>query len=332
MSIKFYTSLHYSQFCKRAAARQYVVPGGVDVIPDGTIVNAHERGFGVFDADGRFVAASAQMRGRRHQFVPSVPEKVPYLDMDVVYFGNVYPHFGHFLLEHMNRAWGVLRDEMRELPIVLVNNQNINPVPKYTYDLLDCLGIARDNIIILNETARFRNVYIPHQAFNIPFYWTDDFVKAYEYEIDGITCYQDDFNQAIIAMNNEVIQNRDNGTNYIYFILGIGELKNKVSPQGREVLTRLYNSISSLNNSKFILVDIYASFKNIQIEPWYQSTIDNSCGIWLGPEVGSQVAINITNLTMDDRKLNFEDMAFAVDSGKHVTIKHIVDMEVIHEE
>ena len=159
-----------------------------------------------------------------------------------------------------------------------------------------------------------------------------DFVKAYEYEIDGITCYQDDFNQAIIAMNNEVIQNRDNGTNYIYFILGIGELKNKVSPQGREVLTRLYNSISSLNNSKFILVDIYASFKNIQIEPWYQSTIDNSCGIWLGPEVGSQVAINITNLTMDDRKLNFEDMAFAVDSGKHVTIKHIVDMEVIHEE
>ena len=43
MSIKFYTSLHYSQFCKRAAARQYVVPGGVDVIPDGTIVNAHER-------------------------------------------------------------------------------------------------------------------------------------------------------------------------------------------------------------------------------------------------------------------------------------------------
>ena len=164
MSIKFYTSLHYSQFCKRAAARRYVVPGGFDVIPDGTIVSAHERGFGVFDADGRFVAASAQMRGRRHQFVPSVPEKVPYLDMDVVYFGNVYPHFGHFLLEHMNRAWGVLRDEMRELPIVLVNNQNINPVPKYIYDLLDCLGIARDNIIILNETARFRNVYIPHQA------------------------------------------------------------------------------------------------------------------------------------------------------------------------
>lgn len=189
MSIKFYTSLHYSQFCKRAAARQYVVPGGVDVIPDGTIVNAHERGFGVFDSDGRFVAASAQMRGRRHQFVPSVPEKVPYLDMDVVYFGNVYPHFGHFLLEHMNRAWCVLRDEMRELPIVLVNNQNINPVPKYIYDLLDCLGIARDNIIILNETARFRNVYIPHQAFNIPFYWTDDFVKAYEYMASRTTGY-----------------------------------------------------------------------------------------------------------------------------------------------
>lgn len=72
---------------------------------------------------------------------------------------------------------------------------------------------------------------------------------------------------------------------------------------------------------------MYASYKNVQVEPWYQSKIDNSNGIWLGTDAGSQMAISITDLTMDDRKLNFKDMAFTVDGGKRKVIRHVVDPE-----
>ena len=158
-----------------------------------------------------------------------------------------------------------------------------------------------------------------------------DFVKAFDKPIEGVVAYRDNFDDAIIQMNNEVVQNRDNGTNYIYFILGIGELKNMVSKEAREVLNHLFSAIETYPNSKFIFIDLYASLKNVQIEPWYKGTIDNSCGIWLGAEAGSQMAINITNLSLEDRSLNYEDMGFVVDGGKGVPIKHMIDEEVLDE-
>lgn len=180
--MKFYAPNSYKRQCMARAHAQRKISVKTDCVSGGTIVNAHEHGFGVFDGNGKFVAASRQMRGHNCQFIPrDIPNNVPYVDADVIYFGNVYPHFGHFLLEHMNRAYGLLQDGMRNLPIVLVNNQNVNPVPKYIYDLLDALGVSRDKIIILNETTKFRNVYIPHQSFNIPLYYADEFSKPFEY-------------------------------------------------------------------------------------------------------------------------------------------------------
>ena len=183
MLVKFYAPNSYKRKCMARARVQHKINVNIDCIPGGTIVNSYEHGFGVFDGNGNFIDASRQMRGKNCQFIPKfVPdEKTPFVDADVIYFGNVYPHFGHFLLEHMNRAYGLLADGMRDLSIVLVNNQNINPVPKYIYDLLDALGVSRDRIIILNETKKFRKVYIPHQSFNIPFYYADEFSKPFEY-------------------------------------------------------------------------------------------------------------------------------------------------------
>ncbi len=158
-----------------------------------------------------------------------------------------------------------------------------------------------------------------------------DFVKAYGSSVEGVTAYRDNFDRAIIEINNEVIRSKDNGTNYIYIILGIGEIKNKVSKEAREVLDRLLAAISGYLNSKFIFIDLYASIKNVQIEPWYQGTIDNSQGIWLGPEIGSQMAINATNLTLEHRKLNYIDMAFLVENGKATPIKHMIDAEDLDE-
>ena len=79
----------------------------------------------------------------------------------------------------MNRAYVALDKKYQKMKYVLINNKDVNPVPNYMFELLELLGIKRKNIIILNETMRFRNVFVPVQGFNIPVYSSKAFGDMY---------------------------------------------------------------------------------------------------------------------------------------------------------
>ena len=64
-------------------------------------------------------------------------------------------------------------------------------------------------------------------------------------------------------------------------------------------------------------MDSYGSIKNLQLEDWYQQFGHNDSGIWIGPGIGSQMLIRVNSLSYDDKKLDFVDMAFAVDDGNY---------------
>jgi hypothetical protein len=153
----------------------------VESIRDGIIaVDKRSSGYGAYRENGRFVRSSLQMRGKNGQFAPKVSAyaHVPFINSDVLYFGNVYPEFGHFLLEHMNRAWGL--DAANCGRVVLVNNKSVGNVPEYMYELIELAGVKRENVIILNETTRFKSVAVPEQGFNIPVYSSDEFVSVFD--------------------------------------------------------------------------------------------------------------------------------------------------------
>lgn len=101
MSIKIYSSSAYKRFFRRRTAGQKIIPSKIDVVDNATIVVQGRAGFGVYDAAGRFVNSSRQIRGNNNQVVHShihIDEATPFIDETVVFFGNVYPQFGHFLL------------------------------------------------------------------------------------------------------------------------------------------------------------------------------------------------------------------------------------------
>jgi hypothetical protein len=112
-------------------------------------------------------------------------------------------------------------------------------------------------------------------------------------------------------------------------ILGAGQIKNKLSDVGKQILSNLFMAIANIQKSIFIIADNYSSLKNLQIEQWYQTQVDNTNGIWLGPNVSSQMAIAVSDLTMDDRRIAFPTMAFAILKGKHTIVKCVIDT---HEE
>ena len=181
MSVKVYASDSYKKYFNKRIKNQHIVSGlEIDDIARGIIaVDARDHGFGVFDSNKQFVKSSVQIRKNKGQYIPKLPQDIPYVDEEVLYFGNVYPQFGHFLLEHMNRGWGVLRPEFKHCKVVLINNKQLDSVPEYMFELIRILGVKRENVIVLDKTMQFKRVIIPHQGFNIPIMSSVEFGETY---------------------------------------------------------------------------------------------------------------------------------------------------------
>lgn len=200
MSYELYAPSSYKRYFKRNIKKQFIRPVSIHEIPNGIIVNEKIHGFGVFDQDKKFVSASSQKRNKDGQFIPKINKitEIPFVNEDVIYFGNVYPAFGHFLLEHMNRAWGVLNKKYKDAKVLLVNNRGC-AVPEYMYTLIELLGVSRENIIILDSTKQFRTVIIPDQAFNIPIYTSDEFKSAFDRIIQNVESPKETYEKIYVS-------------------------------------------------------------------------------------------------------------------------------------
>ena len=176
-----FSDTSFKKYFEKSVSHQYMRNVHINKYPNGIIVNEKLRGFGVFDEHFNFVKSSAQVRKNNGNFYPKFNhDNISCIDADAVFIGNVYAQFGHFLLEHMNRAYAALDKKYKNMKYVLINNKSVDSVPEYMFVLLELLGIKRKNIIILEKTTRFRNVYVPDQGFNLPVYSSKEFGKTFD--------------------------------------------------------------------------------------------------------------------------------------------------------
>ena len=152
-----------------------------------------------------------------------------------------------------------------------------------------------------------------------------DFLDAFEGDFEGIKVIKDNYDNEFALINNEIANENNSELQNFYLILGMSEYKNKMSQTGQQIVNNLFMASSTFKKSYFIFADDYANYKSLQLESWYQSQVDSSNGIWLGNEVGSQMSININNLSIEDKKTDFPFMAFVVDKGEHTIIKYVVN-------
>jgi len=150
-----------------------------------------------------------------------------------------------------------------------------------------------------------------------------DFTKMYEKEIDGVKVFNNNFDNIIYALKNEITT--QSSTTNIYIIVGIGQIEQKLSPDSATLFNELMTNIDKYSNKYFVFVDSYISYRNIQLKPWYNAQVTGTNGIWVGEGVGNQLSLQASNITYDDRRLNFPYMAFAIEKGISTTIKYVVD-------
>lgn len=172
MKLSCYADTKYKQFLMKKIAQITCRDDmKIDAIDNGSFVIDTKTGaLGVFDMAGVMVKSSLQYRGTSAQFIPRFFVPNDYMDCDAVFLGNAYPHFGHFLLEHLNRGWGISKINSKNIKYVLIDNQNLG-AKQWMIEFLKCAGVPEKDILILNKSMRFNKIYVPSQSLNIVSGW-----------------------------------------------------------------------------------------------------------------------------------------------------------------
>jgi hypothetical protein len=67
------------------------------------------------------------------------------------------------------------------------------------------------------------------------------------------------------------------------------------------------------------------------MEPWYRPNVNTSTGIWLGENAANQFAIRMPNLSLEERKVMFNQIGYIVKNSSHTIVRYIVDKEFENE-
>ncbi len=155
-----------------------------------------------------------------------------------------------------------------------------------------------------------------------------DFVSAVEKKIPNVEVLNEKFDETFINISNSLREDKISKTKNVYLIIAPGAMQSQLSETGISIVNNMFLNSSVLENNIFVLLDDYDNIRNLRFEEWYQSQVSSTSGIWLGKGIDSQMAINVSNLTLEDRKLDYEGLGFTITNGKRNVIRHIVDEEI----
>lgn len=117
---------------------------------------------GVIDKDGQYVALSATYSFVNGSYPISAPE---YRDEKVVYCGYLVNHWGHFLVDAVNRLWYFLENDSTVDKYVFILPENEVRELKGNYkEFFVLLGIW-DQIEIINTPITYREVIVPERGY-----------------------------------------------------------------------------------------------------------------------------------------------------------------------
>lgn len=151
-----------------------------------------------------------------------------------------------------------------------------------------------------------------------------DMLGIFKKPILDIKLFNDGLNEVIGALENDVLTRNETQDFGINIILGAGQYKKKLSKGGVEIFDNMFNKLPNSKKVIFILIDDYDKIRTLKLESWY-SNINTGYGLWLGNGFSSQSMISSGELSQDDKKYNFEGLAYSVTNSNYTVIKTILD-------
>ena len=159
-----------------------------------------------------------------------------------------------------------------------------------------------------------------------------DAYQAYQPQIPNVTVYSKDFDQVINMMYQELDIEEKQNYKTLYFVVGIGQLKVRLSKEAQTKYMTILGSLKNFINSYFIAIDSIQALRSLELDSWYRNNVSRSDGIWLGDGFGSQSIIKVSNFTLEDRKVSYPEIAYIANKGKYEFVKYMIEEETDQDE
>jgi len=144
---------------------------------------------GVCDKDFNFIAGHKRENSEKPINMECVrsyivdENKLDKIDEEVIYGGVAFIHFGHFLVETMNRLWWIVRNEVYNLKVVFLKDKDFN---SDFLRLLELVGIRKENIVFLEKPTKYSKVYVPDQSLCYLNFFHKEYSCPYQSIIDNV--------------------------------------------------------------------------------------------------------------------------------------------------
>jgi hypothetical protein len=212
-----------------------------------------KNGFGVFYEDSTPLEIEKISTGNNTEFPKRYVRekyknnKIDFVAEEVIFGGviGIYNgHFGHFLVETINRIWIYLDDKYKDTKIIFFNESNRET--KYI-EFFTLFGLKKENIIILEKDVRFKNILIPEISFSYNNFWCSS-------EYAGIF--------------EKIRQNVPNKYNFEkIYLTRFGEKNNSVDIYGEEKIQNIFrkNGFEVIRPTDYDIMDQISLIKNCKI-------------------------------------------------------------------
>ena len=185
-------------------------------------------------------------------------------------------------------------------------SEDINKISKFTNSLLELFRLIPNISVKIIDLINLINI--------------DSLGIEFEY-------INNNYEQGLVKIVNDMNNDKNQGNKNIYFILGLSKLKKSIKTEYLKTYESIFNNVNRMSNTIFIFVDLYKDFKLLQSELWYNKSIDRENGIWLGSNADVQLCINFKNISVEEKKMNFNDIAFVINKENKKIMKALTDEE-----
>lgn len=145
---------------------------------------------GVCDESFNFLAGYKRRNDKKFNSLECVrsykvdSEQLDKVDEDVVFGGVAYSHFGHFLVETLNRLWWVVENKLFDKKVVFVKEKKFDAS---FLTLVELVGIKKENIIYLDKATKFKTIQVPDQSLYYYNYFYKEYVYPYQAIMENVT-------------------------------------------------------------------------------------------------------------------------------------------------
>lgn len=151
-----------------------------------------------------------------------------------------------------------------------------------------------------------------------------DMVNLFKKPILDIKMFNEDLDVVFAALEKDVLTRTETQDFAVNIILGVGQYKRKLSKGGSEIFKNLFDNVFNSKKSIYILLDDYEKIRTLKFEKWFEK-VDTSSGLWLGVNFANQSIINIEDINNEDKKFDYDGLAYNVSSKKYKVIKTVLD-------